>query len=61
MTKKYVRVGFTSAQKTELWERWRSGEQMKSLDESSGSVRRVYSVTLDRRVALRRLCASARG
>ena len=24
MTKKYVRVGFTSAQKTELWERWRS-------------------------------------
>jgi len=31
MTKKYVRVGFTPAQKTELWERWRGGEQMKSI------------------------------
>lgn len=31
MTKKYVRVGFTQAQKTELWERWRRGEQMKSI------------------------------
>ena len=31
MRKKYVRVGFTPAQKTELWERWRRGEQMKSI------------------------------
>jgi len=31
MRKKYVRVGFTSAQKHELWERWRRGEQMKSI------------------------------
>ena len=36
MTKKYVRVGFTSAQKTELWERWRSGEQMKSIGRELG-------------------------
>ena len=34
--KKYVRVGFTSAQKTELWERWRSGEQMKSIGRELG-------------------------
>jgi len=31
MKKKYVRVGFTPAQKKELWERWRRGEQMKSI------------------------------
>ncbi len=31
MKKKYVRVGFTQAQKDELWERWRRGEQMKSI------------------------------
>lgn len=31
MKKKYVRVGFTQAQKTELWERWRRGEQIKSI------------------------------
>jgi len=31
MRKKYVRVGFTPAQKHELWERWRRGEQMKSI------------------------------
>ena len=31
MKKKYVRVGFTQAQKNELWERWRRGEQMKSI------------------------------
>ena len=36
MTKKYVRVGFTPAQKTELWERWRSGEQMKSIGRELG-------------------------
>jgi len=31
MKKKYIRVGFTQAQKNELWERWRRGEQMKSI------------------------------
>ena len=31
MKKKYVRVGFTQAQKDELWARWRRGEQMKSI------------------------------
>ena len=31
MKKKYVRVGFTQAQNNELWERWRRGEQMKSI------------------------------
>jgi len=31
MRKKNVRVGFTTAQKHELWERWRRGEQMKSI------------------------------
>lgn len=31
MKKKDVRVGFTQAQKDELWERWRRGEQMKSI------------------------------
>lgn len=36
MTKKYVRVGFTAAQKTELWERWRRGEQMKSIGRELG-------------------------
>ena len=36
MTKMYVRVGFTAAQKTELWERWRRGEQMKSIGRELG-------------------------
>ena len=36
MTKKYIRVGFTAAQKTELWERWRRGEQMKSIERELG-------------------------
>ena len=36
MKKKYVRVGFTQAQKTELWERWRRGEQMKSIGREFG-------------------------
>ena len=36
MKKKYVRVGFTPAQKTELWERWRRGEQMKSIGREFG-------------------------
>lgn len=36
MTKKYVRVVFTPTQKTELWERWRRGEQMKSIGRELG-------------------------
>jgi IS30 family transposase len=36
MKKKYVRVGFTQAQKAELWERWRRGEQMKSIGREFG-------------------------
>lgn len=36
MRKKYVRVGFTPAQKAELWERWRRGEQMKSIGREFG-------------------------
>jgi len=31
MKKIYIRVGFTQAQKNELWERWRRDEQMKSI------------------------------
>jgi len=34
--KTYVRVGFTQAQKTELWERWRRSEQMKSIGREFG-------------------------
>lgn len=36
MKKKYVRIGFTQAQKNELWERWRRGEQMKSIGREFG-------------------------
>lgn len=36
MKKKYVRVAFMQAQKTELWERWRRGEQMKSIGREFG-------------------------
>ena len=31
MRKKYNRVGFTVAQKTELWDRWQKGEGLKSI------------------------------
>jgi len=31
MKKKYIRAGFTQAQKDELWELWRHDEQMKSI------------------------------
>ena len=31
MRKKYVRVGFTAAQSSELWDRWRKGEGLKSI------------------------------
>src|SRR6476646_1701564 len=31
MRRKYRRVGFTAAQSTELWERWKKGEGLKSI------------------------------
>jgi hypothetical protein len=31
MRKKYVRVGFTAAQSSELWDRWQNGEGLKSI------------------------------
>ena len=31
MKKKYIRVGFTAAQSSELWDRWRKGEGLKSI------------------------------
>jgi len=36
MRKKPIRAGFTPAQKRELWERWRRGEQMKSIGRELG-------------------------
>jgi IS30 family transposase len=36
MRKKYVRVGFTSAQSSELWDRWRKGEGLKSIGRALG-------------------------
>jgi len=43
MKKKYVRIGFTQAQKNELWERWRRSEQMKSIGREFGKPHRVFS------------------
>jgi len=31
MRKKYIRVGFTAAQSSELWDRWQKGEGLKSI------------------------------
>jgi len=31
MRKKYVRIGFTAAQSSELWDRWQKGEGLKSI------------------------------
>jgi len=31
MKRRYHRVGFTAAQKTELWDRWQKGEGLKSI------------------------------
>ncbi len=32
MKRKYKRIGFTAAQKAELWDRWQKGEGLKSID-----------------------------
>lgn len=48
MTKKYVRVGFTAAQKTELWERWRSGAHMKSIGRELGKRSRLALSSAER-------------
>ncbi len=36
MRRKYHRVGFTTAQKTELWDRWQKGEGLKSIGRAFG-------------------------
>ncbi len=36
MQKNFKRLGFTPAQKHELWERWRRGEQMKLIGRAIG-------------------------
>ncbi len=36
MKRKYHRVGFTAAQKTELWDRWQEGEGLKSIGRAFG-------------------------
>lgn len=36
MRKKYVRVGFTAAQSSELWDRWRKGEGLTSIGRALG-------------------------
>jgi IS30 family transposase len=36
MRKKYIRVGFTPAQSSELWDRWRKGEGLKSIGRVPG-------------------------
>ena len=36
MRRKYKRVGFTAAQKSELWDRWQRGEGLKSIGRAFG-------------------------
>ncbi len=36
MKRKYRRIGFTAAQKAELWERWQKGEGLKSIGRAFG-------------------------
>jgi IS30 family transposase len=36
MKRKYHRIGFTSAQSTDLWERWEKGEGLKSIGRALG-------------------------
>lgn len=36
MRKKYIRVGFTAAQSSELWDRWRKGEGLSSIGRALG-------------------------
>ncbi len=47
MRRKYKRVGFTAAQKSELWDRWQRGEGLKSIGrafgKNSSSIYRVIS------------------
>ena len=44
MKRKYHRVGFTAAQKAELWERWQKGEGLKSIGRAFGkSSSSIYS------------------
>ncbi len=44
MKSKYDRVGFTAAQKAELWERWQKGEGLKSIGRAFGkSSSSIYS------------------
>ncbi len=44
MKSKYHRVGFTAAQKAELWERWQKGEGLKSIGRAFGkSSSSIYS------------------
>ena len=38
MKRKYKRIGFTAAQKAELWDRWQKGEGLKSIRERPASV-----------------------
>jgi len=44
MKRKYHRVGFTAAQKSELWDRWQKGEGLKSIGRAFGkSSSSIYS------------------
>jgi IS30 family transposase len=36
MKKKYIRIGFTAAQSSELWDRWREGEGLTSIGRALG-------------------------
>ena len=36
MKRKYKRIGFTAAQKAELWDRWQKGEGLKSIGRAFG-------------------------
>jgi len=36
MKKKYHRVGFTAAQRAELWDRWRKGESLNAIGREYG-------------------------
>ena len=36
MRKKYIRVGFTAAQSSELWDRWQKGEGLRSIGRALG-------------------------
>ena len=36
MKKKYIRIGFTAAQSSELWDRWRKGEGLTSIGRALG-------------------------